>query len=95
MCERSTVLPLLKGGLVCRSNPLDSFEGSVPDIRGFILLSDQQNKGKRPHLRWFQGSRGDCRVTSLGQFQDGDTGTNNQCPVREASRTGNGLQAQL
>lgn len=31
------------------------------------------------------GSHVSCR------FQDGDTGTNNQYPVREASRTGNGL----
>lgn len=28
-----------------RSNPLDLFNGSVADIRGFIPLSDPQNKG--------------------------------------------------
>lgn len=89
MCERSTVLPLLKGGPVCCSNPLDLFEGSVADIRGFIPLSDQQNKGKRPHLGAI------LRSHVSRQFQDGDTGTNNRCPVREASRTGNGLGVQL
>lgn len=45
MCERSPGLPLLKGGLVRCSNPLDLFNGSVADIRRFIPLPDQQNKG--------------------------------------------------
>lgn len=83
MCERSPGLPLLKGGLVCRSNPLDLFTGSVADIRGFIPLSDQQNKG----IARLSGGFGAPEV-NLGSH--GNTGTNDLCPVGEASRTGTG-----
>lgn len=57
------------------------------DLLGFQISRTKENV----HVSGGFGAQ----EASLGQFQDGDTGTNNQCPVREASRTGNGLEVQL
>lgn len=72
MCERSPGLPLLKGGLVRCSNPLDLFSGSVADIRGFIPLSDQQNKGDvhvSGGFRAPEANRGSPEQTIFVQFE--------------------------
>lgn len=61
-------------------------------ISGDLFRFQISRTKENVHVSGGFGARGAIlRSHVLCQFQDGDTGTNNGRPVREASRTGNGL----